>query len=499
MNAPLRRAGIVIMVLFALLFANLNWVQGYKADEYRTSGFNARVQVAEYSRARGVIEAGGEALAESVATKGSLKYQRRYPFKQPYAHIIGYKPVNLGPTGIERSENDFLSGESDKLFADRFKDLFTGDTTGGGNVLLTINRRAQEMAYEQLTNNRGGVDRGAAIALDPRTGAIQALVSMPSFDPNPLADHDTSKAQAVYNRLDKAEDGPLKNRALSEVLPPGSTFKVIMAAAALENGITTDTPIPAGPSYTAPTAGRAITNAAPSICPEPQVTLREAVRESCNTGFAQLGVKLGAEKVKAEARKFGFGEDGDLTVGNLDGGGLPVAASETGAIQGPDGQDDPGALAQSSIGQNNVRMTPLQGALIAATVANDGKQMQPYLVQRLLGPDRRQIDAADTKVLREPISSSVARDLQDMMGAVVESGTGENAKIPGFRVGGKTGTAQTGVTKNIGWFIGFAFNEKNEPVSAVCVVLENYGDGGSAEAARIAGRIMRAAAGRGGD
>jgi peptidoglycan glycosyltransferase len=497
-NAPLRRAGVVIMVLFGLLFANLNWVQGYKADEYRTSGFNARVQVAEYERPRGVIEAGGEALAESVATNDSLKYRRTYPLKQPYAHVVGYKPVNLGATAIERSENDFLSGESDKLFADRFKDLFTGDNTGGGNVLLTINRQAQERAYEDLTNNRGGVPRGAAVALDPRTGAVQALVSMPSFDPNPLADHDTKKAQAAYDKLEKADNGPLKNRALSEVLPPGSTFKVIMAAAALENGITKETNIPAGSTYTAPTSGSPIKNAAPSICPEAQVTLIQAVTESCNTGFAQLGVKLGAEKVKSEARKFGFGEDGDLTVGNLSGGGLPVAASETGTIQGPDGRDDIGALAQSSIGQNNVRMTPLQGALIAATVANDGRQMQPYLVQRLLGPDRRQIDRATPKVLREPISAQVAQDLQDMMESVVQNGTGRNADINGFTVGGKTGTAQTGVSPNIGWFIGFAINDKNEPVSAVCVVLEDYGDGGSAEAARIGGRIMRAAAGRGG-
>ncbi|GAA0808461.1 peptidoglycan D,D-transpeptidase FtsI family protein [Spirilliplanes yamanashiensis] len=499
MNAPLRRAGIVIMVLFGLLFANLNWVQAYKADEYRTSGFNSRVQVAEYDRQRGVIEAGGEALAESVATNDQLKYRRTYPLKQPYAHVIGYKPVNLGATGIERSENDFLSGESDKLFADRVKDMFTDDDTGGGNVLLTLNRRAQEVAYEQLTKNNGGVDRGAAIAIDPRTGAVQALVSMPSFDPNPLADHATKKAQAAYDELLKAENGPLKNRALSEVLPPGSTFKIVMAAAALENGITKETSIPAGSTYTAPTSGAPIRNAAPSICPESQVTLAEAVRESCNTGFARLGVELGADKLKATAAKFGFGQDAELTVGNLTGGGLPVAASETGAIQGPDGQDDPGALAQSSIGQREVRMTPLQGAMIAAAVANDGKQMQPYLVQRLLGPDRRQIDSASPKVLREPITPQVASDLRDMMKLVVENGTGRNAAINGFQVGGKTGTAQTGVTKNIGWFIGFAIDDKGQPVSAVCVVLEDYGDGGSAEAARIAGRIMRAAAGRGGD
>ncbi|MET8305579.1 penicillin-binding transpeptidase domain-containing protein [Micromonospora sp. NPDC005173] len=494
MNAPLRRVGVVVMVLFGLLFANLNWVQAYKADEYRTSDYNGRVQVAEYDRKRGNIEAGGTALATSKETTGKLKFLRTYPGGAKYAQVLGYKPVNLADTGIERVENDFLAGTSDQLFGDRFKDMFTGDQTAGGNVLLTLSKRAQDVAYDQMRNNQQGVKRGAAIAIDPRTGAVQALVSMPSFDPNPLASHNTNEAAAAYNKLEQDPDGPLKNRALGETLPPGSTFKIVVAAAALENGISKTTPIAAGSSYTPPTSGEPIRNAAPSICPQPQVTLLEAVTESCNTGFAQLGVRLGANTIKEKARQFGFEQD-DLTVGQLGEGGLPTAASRTGSIQNADGGDDPAALAQSSIGQRDVRMTPLEGAMIAGAVAYEGKQMRPYLVRQLLAPDRTtSYYTAKSRELRQPVSPQVAGDLREMMVSVVQKGTGQKAAISGYTVGGKTGTAQSAPDRpDHGWFIGFALDKNGTPVSAVCVVLEQAGSGGSAEAARIGGQIMRAA------
>ncbi|MFJ8578864.1 peptidoglycan D,D-transpeptidase FtsI family protein [Micromonospora sp. NPDC093277] len=496
MNAPLRRVGVVVMILFGLLFANLNWIQAYKADEYRNSDYNGRVQVDEYQRKRGNIEVAGTAVAISKDTGGKLRFQRTYPSGEIYAHVLGYKPVNLGDTGIERLENEFLAGTSDQLIGDRIKDMFTGEQTGGGNVLLSLSKPAQETAYKQLQNNQVGAKRGAAIAIDPRTGAVQALVSMPSFDPNPLTDHDTAAAQAAHDKLDQDPNHPLANRALSETLPPGSTFKIVVAAAALENGITKETNIPAGSSWTPPTAGKPIGNAAPSICPERQVTLMEAVTESCNTGFAQLGVRLGADKVKEKARQFGFEQD-DLTVGQLGEGGLRVAASRTGDMQNPDGSEDKAALAQSSIGQNNVRMTPLQGALIAASVANGGSQMRPYVVKQLLAPDRTtSYYTAKPRELRQPVSGQVASDLRDMMVSVVRNGTGRKAAISGYTVGGKTGTAESGPnTPDHGWFIGFALDKNGTPISAVCVELEQAGSGGSAEAARIAGRIMAAVIG----
>ncbi len=494
MNAPLRRVGVVVMILFGLLFANLNWIQAYKANEYRNSDYNGRVQVAEYERKRGNIEVGGTAVAISKETGGKLKFLRTYPSGQTYAHVLGYKPVNLAETGIERTENDFLAGTSGQFAGDRIKDMFTGDETGGGNVLLTISKRAQEAAYKQLQNNQVGATRGAAIAIDPRTGAVQALVSMPSFDPNPLTSHDTDGATTAYNKLEKDPDRPLANRALSETLPPGSTFKIVVAAAALENGIGQQTEIPAGASWTPPTSGQPIRNAVSSICPESQVTLMDAVTESCNTGFAQLGVRLGADKIKEKARQFGFEQD-DLTVGQLGEGGLSVAASQTGDMTAPGGATDPAALAQSSIGQRDVRMTPLQGALIAASVANGGSQMRPYLVKQLLAPDRTtSYYNAKPRELRQPVSGQVASDLRDMMISVVKNGTGRKAAIDGYIVGGKTGTAQSGPnTPDHGWFIGFALDKDGTPISAVCVELERAGSGGSAEAARIASRIMAAA------
>jgi peptidoglycan glycosyltransferase len=497
-NAPLRRAGVVILVLFGLLFANLNWVQAYKADDYRTSDYNRRVVVAQYERPRGDIEADGEYLAKNKVTDDTLKYLRVYPDKEIYAPVVGYRPVGLAAVGIENSENDFLSGESDKLFADRVKDMFTGNNTGGGNVLLSLNRKAQQVAWKQLTNNLRGVDKGAAVALDPRTGAIQAMVSMPSYDPNPLVSHDEKTAQAAYDKLNKDKDQPLLNRAVAETLPPGSTFKVIDSAVALSNGYQEDSEIPAGSVYRE--GGAVIRNAEDEVCPGSTISLKEALTESCNTGFAQLGVKLGRTKIQDMAKAFGF-EDKTLTVGSLEGGGLTVATSTTGPITNPNGSTDTGALAQSSIGQRDVRMTPLQGALMAATVANGGKQMRPYLVQQLLGSDLRPIYTANPQTLRTPISGSVASSLQDMMESVVTSGTGTKAQINGFKVGGKTGTAQNAEGADPhGWFIGFAFNDKGEAVSAVCVMLENVPGGhASAEAARIAGLIMKAAAGGGGD
>ena len=500
MNAPLRKAGVVILVLFGLLFANLNWVQGYKADAYRTNDYNGRVTVAEYEVPRGIIEADGQALAQNKLTDDTLKYLRLYPEKQVYAPIVGYKPVNIAEVGIERTENDFLSGASDKLFADRVSAMFTGDKAGGGNVVLSIKTKAQETAWKQLTNNERGAKKGSAVAIDPRTGAVQAMASFPSFDPNPMASHDTKAAAAAYNELNKDKDKPLLNRALSETYPPGSTFKVIVSAAALQNGYDQSTEIPAGSLYTAPGSGAPIKNSEDQTCPGARVTLKEALTDSCNTGYAQLGVKLGRDKIKKAAQDWGF-EQEDLAVGNLKGGGLPVAASRMGAISNPDGTADLAGLAQSSIGQKDVRMTTMQGALMAATVANNGRQMRPYLVQQLLSPDRRSIYNASPETLRTPISGQVADDLREMMVSVVENGTGRRAQINGFEVGGKTGTAENAEgADDHGWFIGFAYNDKGEAVSAVCVMLENVPGGhASAEAARIAGLIMKAAAGRGGD
>lgn len=501
MNAPLRRAGVVVMVLFGLLFVNLNWVQAYKADDYRNSDYNGRVQLAEYQRQRGVIQTlNGKVIATSKATDEELKFLRTYPAGEAYTAVVGYKPVNLAETGIERAENDYLAGTSDQLFADRVRDMFTGKESSGGNVILSLSAKAQETAFKELQNNKVGAQKGAVVALDPTTGAVQALVTMPTFDANPLASHNTKAAQAAYDQLNKDKDKPLLNRALQETYPPGSTFKVIDSAAALENGLEPDSVLQGGSSYLPPQAGKPIGNAPGVNCPS-SLSLKQALTISCNTAFSRLCVdKLDAEKIKAEAKDFGF-SDKDLAVGRLNGEGAPVAASETGDMLRPDGQQDPAVLAQSCIGQSDVRMTPIQGALIAATVANDGLQMRPYLVQQLKGPDLTTVHYnASPRRVRQPFGADTAGKLQNMMESVVQNGTGRKAQISGYTVGGKTGTAQNGDNApDHGWFIGFVL-KNGKPISAVCVFLEQAGSGGSSEAARIGGQVMEAViADRGGN
>jgi peptidoglycan glycosyltransferase len=488
-NAPLRRVGVVVLILFGLLFANLNWVQAYKADDYRTNPHNGRVQVSEYERQRGTIAVGkdGKAVAISIETTGNLTFLRTYPLGPQYAHVVGYKPVNLQATNIELAEDDFLSGASDDF--NRLTEMFTGEKKPGGNINLTLLPGAQQTAYNELLDNRVGAKAGAVVALDPKTGAILSLVSTPSFDPNKLASHDFQAAQAAYDKLDKDPNKPLINRALKETFPPGSTFKVIVSAAALEAGRTPETLIPAGPVYNLPgTANAQIKNAAPSICPGAQVTLIDALTESCNTGYAQLGVTLGGDAVITAARNFGFGSS--YTLAGDGNRAMTSASSETGTMQGPNGYD-PAQVAQSSIGQRDVRMTPLQGALVAASVANGGTQMRPYLIQSLQKADLTTTFTAEPKALRQACPGPVANDLQRMMISVVENGTGTKAQISGFQVGGKTGTAQNEITNDHGWFIGFAM-KNGEPIAAIAVLLESAGAGGSSEAARIAGQVLRA-------
>ena len=489
MNAPLRRVGVVVMVLFGLLFANLNWVQGYKANEYRTSDYNGRVQVAEYDRPRGRVVVAGTPVASSQETTDELKFRRTYPGNGTYAHVVGYKPVNGAATGIEKLENEFLAGTSDRLILDRWRDMITGEKTAGGNVELTLSKNAQEAAVNGLA--KSGVKQGAAVALDPKTGKVLALASMPSFDPNKLTTHDTDAAEAAYKQLENDPNKPLLNRAVSETFPPGSTFKVIMSAAALDKGLNPQSVLPGGATYQAPDTTHPIGNAPGVNCP-PQLTLKQALTISCNTAFSRLGVEqLGSDAVKSMAEAFGFETEPRLAE-DEENNILRVTSSHTGELKDPDGTDDAPTLALSSIGQASVRMTPLQGALIAATVANGGDQMRPYIIDKLTGPDLTTVETGQPRTQRKPISNQIARDLQDMMTSVVTDGTGTAAKIPGYTVGGKTGTAQAGdVVDDHGWFIGFVMKD-NEPIAAVAVMLESAGTGGSAEAARIAGQIMRA-------
>jgi peptidoglycan glycosyltransferase len=491
-NAPLRKVGVVVLVLFGLLFANLNYVQAYKANDYRTNDHNGRVALAEYERERGAITLShGYVLARSKPTSGALKYQRTYSDgAEAYAHIVGYRPVNAPATGIEKLENDFLSGNSDALFGDRFTEMFSDQKKPGGNVILSLSKQAQETAYDQLLHNKVGADIGAVVALDPRTGAVLAAAATPSYDPTPLVSHDGATARNAFEKLDSAPDNPLLNRAFSDTYPPGSTFKVIDAATALSNGITPDTVLTGGSSYGPPGTTHVIHNAPGVVCPD-KITLKQALTVSCNTAFSRLCVeKLGADKVKAMAQDFGY--ESAPTIARDSHNVFNVVPSHTGDMTGPDGQVDKPTLALSCIGQSDVRMTPLQGALQAAAVANGGDEMRPYLVDTLQAPDLSAVYKATPSRLHHVLSGEVAGQLRDMMINVVENGTGRRAQIDGFQVGGKTGTAETGGSQgDHGWFTGFVLKD-GQPVAAVAVFLDHAGAGGSAEASRIGGVVMRA-------
>ncbi len=496
MNAPLRRAGVVMMILFGLLFVNLNVIQVYRAEKYRNDQVNngVRIQQDAYERQRGAIVIDGQSAAASTVTKDTLKYLRRYPMGPAYAPVVGYRPVVLGATGVERMENAFLDGTAESFTVDRVFEAFTGKEAKGGNVVLTIRKQVQDTAYQALLNNTTGSQVGAVVALDPTTGAILALASTPSYDPNPLASHDTDTALAAYNRLKNAPDEPLLNRAVSNTYPPGSTFKTIVAAAALTySGLTPDTVIKGGDSYTAPGTTTPIHNSPGVVCPQ-QLRLQDALRVSCNTAFARLGVEtVTADNVKKMAQAFGF-EEAPVLTGDDD-NAMNVVASHTGAIQNPDGSVDQAALAQSCIGQREVRFTPLQAAMIAATIANNGTEMRPYVIDTLQRADLTPVAGGktQTKIKGQPITTEVASQMRQMMDSVVSDGTGTRAQIQGYEVGGKTGTAQNGDAPDHGWFIGYARTTTGEPLVAVAVFIQNAGPGGSGQATAIGGQVMRAA------
>lgn len=493
MNAPLRRVGVVMLVLFGLLFINLNYVQAYKANDYRTSQYNGRVLLSDYQRQRGTIfDVNGVALATSVATNDQLKYQRTYPAGPAFEPLLGYRPVNLAATGVEGAENTFLSGNA--ADQQRLADIFSDRRNPGGNVYLTISSAVQKVAFNDLNNNGSPGDIGAVVAMDPNTGKILAMASTPGYNPNDLADHDTDTAAAAFNKLDKTDDQPLLNKAMSDTYPPGSTFKVIVSAAALASGqYTPPTVIPAGSAYR-PIAGSSfvMTNAEATTCPQAQMTLQQALTVSCNTAFGQLGVHIGSVAITQEAQKFGFGDD-SLTIAGSGDTAMTVAPSEVGKMTTSSGQDDANLVAQSSIGQYEDRLTPLMGCMIASTVATGGTEMRPYLIDKMQAPDLTTTYTGTPSVYQTPITPQVAAALQQMMFSVVSNGTGQGAQIVGYDVGGKTGTAQNAPgSLEHRWFIGFAIKD-GKPIATVAVFLKNSASLGKKSASKIGGDVLRSA------
>ena len=477
MNRPIRRVATASLVLFGLLFLNVNYLQVVRADALRKDSRNTRLLLDEYSRPRGAIIAGRATLVESRETKDRLKYLRVYAdgkddLAAAFAPVTGSYSLVFGATGIERSHNDTLAGVDDRLFVSRLSDILTGREPEGGNVRLTIDPDLQRLAYQQL-----GGRRGAVVALDPRSSAVLAMVSTPSYDPNVLSSHDPAKIRKAHKTLSEDKDRPLLNRAAEEVYPPGSTFKVITAAAALENGMKATDEIECSREITLPlTRNVKLRNFAGESCEAPKVTLTTAMKHSYNTSFATLGMRLGGGKIQEMAEAFGFNARP----------AFPLRVVGSGFPQGLNAPQ----TAQSAIGQFDVRATPLQMASVAAAIGNDGRLMRPYVVSEVLAPDLTQLDKTRPEQQGEPVSRSTADQLTAMMVEVVRSGTGTRAQIPGVEVAGKTGTAQHGGPSPHAWFIGFA--PADRPTIAVAVFVESGGGDDNATGGRVAAPIAQA-------
>jgi peptidoglycan glycosyltransferase len=481
MNTSLRRISITIMALIVLLLFNATLTQVFTADGLRADPRNQRILLDEYSRQRGQISAGGQLLAYSMSTNGHFRFLREYPNPLAYAPVTGFYSLQYSSTGLEHAEDSILNGSDERLFGRRLADFFTGRDPRGGNVATTINPSVQEAAWDAMQQGCSGPCKGAVVALEPSTGKILAMVSSPSFDPNLLASHDGATQSNAWQQLRDDHDSPLVNRAISETYPPGSTFKVITTAAALQAGATPSTPVTTASRIPLPDSTATLENYGGTSCGSgPTTTLREAFAKSCNTAFVELGIKTGADAMRNAARAFGLDTPLPPTP-------LQVADSTVGPI------DDAAALGMTSIGQKDVALTPLQNAMIAATIANDGVTMQPYLVEDLKGPDLANINTTAPHELRRAVSAQVADTITGLM-IDAEQVTSQKGAISGVQIASKTGTAEHGTdprnTPPHAWYIAFA--PAKAPKVAVAVLVENGGDRLSATGGALAAPIGRA-------
>ncbi|MDO4606111.1 MAG: penicillin-binding protein 2 [Bowdeniella nasicola] len=476
MNRPLRRLATVMCLMFVALLISSTTIQFFQAPSLNADARNVREIYREYGRDRGPIIVAGEPIATSVPSENVYKFQRTYTQGPLYAHTTGYFATAFNSaTGIEKAESRVLNGTADSLLVSRLQDLITGRQPKGGSVELTIDPAAQQAAWDAL-----GDQNGAVVAIRPKTGEILALVSKPSFDPNDLATHTKEAAQKAWESLQDNPDKPLDNRALgSQLYAPGSIFKVITAAAYLEkNGGEATQEVPTQATFTLPGSSSVLHNPGKSSCGDGDAgPLTFAFAHSCNTTFAQLAISVGQEGLVGEAKKFGFEDRLNVP--------MSVRPSSVGEIK------DNAQLALSGIGQYEVRVSPLQMAMVASAVANNGSLMTPYLVKTVRDADLAEVSSTAPKEYSRPMSAQTAATITELMKAVVTDGTGKPAALKGVQVAAKTGTAQTGNESHPhAWIIGFA--PADDPQVAVAVLVEHGGDaGGAADGGHTAGPIAR--------
>ncbi|HEX2700125.1 MAG TPA: penicillin-binding transpeptidase domain-containing protein [Acidimicrobiales bacterium] len=473
MDRQIRKLAVVLIVMFFILFAKLNDLQVVRADKLATAPGNTRAIVRDFSRERGVIQtADGAIVAQSVPSNDDFERLRQYPEGALFAHVGGYFSFTYGTEGVERTFNADLAGRSVGL--KKLTDLVT-DRTRTGNVTLTLSKALQQVARDALGNRTGAV-----VALNPTDGAVLAMWSNPSFDPNPLAAHDQKAVQAAWTSLQDDPGKPLLPRAYRRSYAPGSTFKVVTAAATLERHPELATkPYPVLRDLDLPQTDANLPNFGKSACGG---TLPDLLRVSCNTGFAQLGLDMGAEALAGEAGDFGFNTKPPLD--------LPAVARSTFPDVAAFRQDQP-ALAKSAIGQQDVAATPLQMALVAAGVANGGVIMKPHVLAEVRDSEGELVRSAQPAQWMKAMEPQNAAALRDMMITVVNNGTAGRAAVPGVQVAAKTGTAQTVGDNSHAWLIAFAPAE--QPRVAVAVIVESQpGLGDTVTGGRIAAPIAQA-------
>ncbi|MET7455624.1 penicillin-binding transpeptidase domain-containing protein [Streptomyces sp. NPDC005574] len=480
MNKTIRRAAVFTLLLVFALLIRATWVQFYDGQALADDKDNRRNAIETYADPLGNIIVAGKAITGSARTKsGDLAYRRTYTDGKLYAAVTGYASQSYAPTQLEGIYQKLLDGTDTQLKT--AMDTVTGERASPGDVITTIDPDVQKAAYDAL-----GDKKGAAVAIDPKTGRILAVVSTPSYDPSSLTDANT--AGSAWSKLTEDADKPLTNRALRQPLAPGSTFKLVVAAAALEDDLyaSVDTATHSPDPYTLPGTTTVLRNENTSA-PCENASIRTALRYSCNNVFAKMAVDLGQDRLRATAEKFGFNDDAQ---------DVPVRAYPS--VYPSD--MDKSSTALTGIGQFDVTATPLQMAMVSAAIANGGKLVSPHMVSQTTdsGGDvvKNYDDSADTK---EIVSSSTAEQLQSAMQTVVEKGTGTNALIDGVTVGGKTGTAQNGENNSkapYAWFT--SYGKKDAKEVAVAVVVEQSDAArsevsGNGLAAPVAKAMMQAA------
>ncbi|MEU3288090.1 penicillin-binding transpeptidase domain-containing protein [Streptomyces longwoodensis] len=480
MNKTIRRASVFALLLVFALLVRATWVQFYEGRALADDQHNRRNAIQTYAEPLGNIVVAGRAVTGSAVTEDSdLEYRRTYTNGPLYAAVTGYASQAYAPTQLEGIYADLLNGTDTRLKT--VLDTLTNKRADPGTVVTTIDPDVQKAAYDALGDTKGG-----AVAIDPRTGRILAAVSTPSYDPSTLTDANT--AGSAWKRLNADPDKPLTNRALRQPLPPGSTFKLVVAAAALEDGLysSVDEPTVSPSPYTLPGTVTPLRNESASA-PCTNASIRVALQYSCNTVFAKMAVDLGQDKVRATAEKFGFNDRA------LD---VPVRAYTS---VYPTGMDR-AQTALSGIGQFDVTATPLQMAMVSAALADDGELVAPHLVDRITdaGGDTLE-DYDDGARTTRIVSSRTAAQLRSAMQTVVEEGTGTNARIAGVTVGGKTGTAQHGENNSktpYAWFTSYATSGDKQVAVAVMVEQSDAARSevsGNGLAAPVARAMMKAA------